>query len=191
MASTSSPYGMRPVYHPSGQVTMVTLQDGIASGLSSDIYMGQPVKMTTSGTITPVTSTSDAFVGVFWGCYYTPPGGLPPVISNYWPANATYVAGTCRAFFYNDPAIVYQIQADGSVAQTAIGDQTTLTNLTANNGLGNSLATASSTLVGVGVQGQLRIMNKDLYVNNAWGDAYTDLYVTIARHQFVYPQTAI
>lgn len=191
MASTSSPYGMRPVYHPSGQVTMVTLQDGIASGLSSDIYMGQPVKMTTSGTITPVTATTDAFVGVFWGCIYNPPGGLPPVISNFWPANATYVAGTCRAFFYNDPAIVYQIQADGAVAQTSIGDQTTLTNLTANNGLGNSAATASASLVGATNQGQLRIMNKDLYVNNAWGDAYTDLYVTIAKHQFVYPQTAI
>lgn len=191
MASTSSPYGMRPVYHLSGQVTMVTLTDGIASGLASDIYMGQPVKMTTAGTITPVTATSDAFVGVFWGCQYIPAAGLPPVISNYWPANATYVAGTCKAFFFNDPAIIYQVQADGSVAQAAVGDQTTFTNLTASNGLGNSAATVSATLVGAGTQGQVRVMDRELYVSNAWGDAYTDLYVQIARHQFVNPQTAI
>lgn len=190
MASTSSPYGMRPVYHPSGQVTMVTLQDGIATGLSSDIYMGQPVKMTTSGTITPVTATTDAFVGVFWGVQYTRTDGSY-FIGNQWSANAQYKPGTCLVMFFNDPNIVYQIQADGPVAQTSIGDQTTLTNLTANNGLGDSAATASASLEGAGNQGQLRIMNKDLYVNNAWGDAYTDLYVTIAKHQFVYPQTAI
>lgn len=181
---------MIPVWHPSGQVTMTQLGDGIASGLSSNIYMGQPVKFTTAGTITPVTST-EAFVGVFWGCFYTPPGGLPPVISNFWPANATYVAGTCMAFFTSDPQIVYKIQADGSVAQTSIGDQANFSNLTANNGLGNSACTMSASLVGASSQGQLRITNRELYVNDSWGDAYTDVTVQIANHQFVYPQVAI
>ena len=52
-------------------------------------------------------------------------------VSNYWPANTAYTAGTCVAYFYNDQNIVYEIQADGPMAQTTIGNEYLFTNVTA------------------------------------------------------------
>jgi predicted transcriptional regulator len=52
-------------------------------------------------------------------------------VSNYWPANTAYTAGSCVAYFYNDQNIVYEIQADGSMAQTSIGNEYNFNNVTA------------------------------------------------------------
>ena len=71
-------------------------------------------------------------------------------VSNYWPANTAYTAGTCVAYFYNDQNIVYEIQADGSMAQTTIGNEYLFTNVTAGSSTtGLSQATlGASTAVG-------------------------------------------
>jgi hypothetical protein len=80
---------------------------------------------------------------------------------------------------------VYEIQADGSVAQSAIGDEADLSNTTAgSNVTGLSQATISSTLVGAGNSGQMRIVDLAPYPDNAWGDAYTIVRATINEAQF-------
>jgi hypothetical protein len=185
MSATSAPFGMRPAFHPSGLDRAQALAGGITSGYSSNILKGQPVKyVASSGTIAPVTST-EAFSGCFAGVEWTDTTGRRRV-SNYWPANTAYNAGSCVAYFYNDPNIVYEIQADGSVAQTAIGNEANFTsaNLAAGSTTtGLSQATLSASLVGNGVQGQMRIVDIAPYVDNAWGDAYTIVRAVVSNTQ--------
>ena len=188
MSATNAPFGMRPAYFPTGLERAQALANGIASGYSSDILKGAPVKYTTSGTINVLTST-EALVGSFQGVEWTDTTGRRRV-SNYWPASTT---GTqIVAYFYNAPNIVYEIQADGSVAQTAVGDNANFSNLTAgSNVTGLSQCTMSASLTGTSTYGQLRIVDLAPYADNAWGDAYTIVRVTISLHQFVATINAI
>jgi hypothetical protein len=106
-------------------------------------------------------------------------------VSNYWPASTAYQAGSCIAYFYNDPNIVYEIQADGSLAQTSVGDQADLSNTTAgSNVTGLSQCTLSTTLVGAGNSAQMRIVDLAPLVDNAWGDSYTVVRAVINESQF-------
>ena len=184
MSATSAPFGLRPAFHPSGLDRAQALAGGIASGYSSNILKGQPVEYSANtGNIIPVTGT-EAFSGAFAGVEWTDTTGRRRV-SNYWPANTAYQAGSCLAYFYNDPNIVYEIQADGSVAQTSVGNEANFSNLTAGSTTtGLSQCTISATLVGSTVQGQVRIVDIAPYVDNNWGDAYTIVRVTVAKTQF-------
>jgi hypothetical protein len=90
------------------------------------------------------------------------------------------------AYFYNDPNIVYEIQADGAVAQTSVGLEANLTtaNLTAGSTTtGLSQATLSSTIQATGVQAQMQIVDLAPLVDNAWGDSYTVVRAIVARPQ--------
>jgi hypothetical protein len=183
MSATNAPFGLRPAFHPSGLDRAQALANGIVSGYGSDILKGQPVKYVTGGTLQPA-AAGDAFAGAFAGVEFTDTTGRRRV-SNYWPASTAYQTGSCVAYFYNDPLIVYEIQADGSVAQSAIGDEADLSNTTAgSNVTGLSQATISSTLVGAGNSGQMRIVDLAPYPDNAWGDAYTIVRATINEAQF-------
>jgi hypothetical protein len=80
---------------------------------------------------------------------------------------------------------VYDIQCDGSLAQTAIGDQANFSNIAAGSTTtGLSAATISSSLAGAGNAAQLRIIGLYNGVDNAWGDAYTTVQVQINQSQY-------
>ena len=197
MSSTSAPFGLRPAFHPSGLDRAQALAGGIVSGYASNILKGQPVQYGTTansgtlGTIIAAAATG-AIAGAFAGVQWTDTTGRARV-SNYWPANTAYTTGTCVAYFYNDQNIVYEIQADGSMAQTTIGNEYNFTNITAGSTTtGLSQATlGSATAVGNGVQGQLRVVDLAPYVDNAWGDSYTIVRVVVANSQFFGAVTAI
>lgn len=185
MSAISAPFGLRPVFHPSGVIRPRALAGGINSGYGSTILANQPVLLSTSGLLNPVTANNVDFVGVFAGVEYTTTGGTRRVVDNKWIASTTYDTGSLIAYFYDDPAIVYEIQADGSVAQTALGDQVGISNFANGSTLtGLSQATAGATPVGSGSQGQLRVIDKGLGIDNDWGDAFTVLRTQIARHQY-------
>ena len=183
MSATSAPFGLRPAFHPSGLDRAQALANGIVSAYATDILKGQPVKYVTGGTIEEVTGT-EAFVGAFAGVEWTDTTGRRRV-SNYWPALTAYQTGSCVAYFYNDPNIVYEIQADGIVNQSAIGDEANFSNLTAGSTTtGLSQCTMSATLAGANNVGQVRIVDIAPYPGNDWGDAFTIVRVTVAEHQF-------
>jgi len=183
MSSTNAPFGLRPAYHPSGLDRATALTDGITSAFASSILKGQPVKYVTGGVIQPA-AADEAFVGAFAGVEWTDTTGRRRV-SNYWPANTAYQTGSCIAYFYADPNIVYEIQADGSLPQTSIGDEANLSNTTAGSTTtGLSQCTLSTTLVGAGNSAQMRIINIAPYPDNAWGDSFTIVQATIAEFQF-------
>lgn len=182
MSATSAPFGLRPAFHPSGLDRAQALAGGIVSGYGSNILKGQAVKYVTGGAIQPVTST-EAFVGAFAGVEWTDTTGRRR-ISNYWPASTAYQTGSCVAYFYADQNIVYEIQADGSLAQSSIGDEANLSNLTAGSATtGLSQATLSTTLAGAGNTAQMRILDIAPYPDNNWGDNYVIVRANISNYQ--------
>jgi len=184
MSATSAPFGLRPAFHPSGLDRAQALANGIPSAYNTDILKGQAVLYVAgAGVIEPVNATGDAVSGAFAGVEWTDTTGRRRV-SNYWPANTAYQTGSCVAYFYNDPNIVYEIQADGSVAQTAIGADANLSNFAAgSNVTGLSQATMVATPLSSGTQGQLQILDIAPYPDNNWGDAFTIVRVQVARRQ--------
>jgi len=192
MVATSAPFGFMPNYHPSGNIRPTALPGGISAAYGSNIFKGQPVLMDTAGVLQPVTSGSVDFLGVFAGVEYVATATNRYTYSNHWTAGTPFVAGTLTAYYWDDPAIVYVAQADGSLAQSSILDEANISNFADGNTLiGLSQCTLSSTLVGAGSQGQWRIRDIALVPNNLWGDAYTVVQVSIARHQMVSNKVAV
>jgi len=198
MSSTNAPFGLRPAYHPSGLDRAQALAGGITSGYSNNILKGQPVAYSASnGVIIPLTTNpasgaAVAWSGAFSGVEWTDVTGRRRV-SNYWPANTAYITGSCVAYFYNDNNIVYEIQADGSMAQTTIGNEYNFTNVTSGSTTtGLSQATlGSATAAGNGVQGQMRVVDLSQNVDNAWGDSFTVVRVVNSYSQLFGAFTAI
>ena len=184
MSATNAPFGLRPAFHPSGLDRAQALAGGIPSAYNTDILKGQAVLYVAgSGVIEPVNATGDSLSGAFAGVEWTDTTGRRRV-SNYWPANTAYQTGSCVAYFYNDPNIVYEIQADGSVAQTSIGLDANPSNFAAgSNVTGLSQATLSASILSTGVQGQVQVLDLAPYVDNAWGDNFTIVRVQVAKRQ--------
>jgi len=188
MSSTSAPFGLRPAFFPTGLERAQALANGITSGYSSNILKGQPVVYGTTansgtlGTIIPAT-TSGTVTGAFAGVEWTDTTGRRRV-SNYWPASTSGTA--IVAYFYNDQQIIYEIQADGSMAQTSLGNEYNINNVTAGSTVtGLSQCTLnSSSAAGNGNQAQLRVVDLAPYPDNAWGDAYTIVRVQIVQTQW-------
>jgi hypothetical protein len=196
MSSISAPFGLRPAFHPSGLDRAQAVLNGIASGYASNILKGQPVSYGTGGTSNGtivLAGTTGAWSGAFDGVEYTDSTGRHRV-SNCWLAGTTYLSdNTMRAYFYNDQNIVYEIQADGPMAQTTVGNEFDFTNIAAGSTVtGLSQATlGASTAVGSGNQGQMRVVDLGQGVDNAWGDAYTVVRVVNSQSQFFGSVTAI
>lgn len=184
MSATNAPFGFRPIKHPSGIIRPTAYKGGIASAYASNIFKGGAVILTTNGVIQAATASNADMLGIFAGVEYTPAGGRP-VVSPYWPSGTTLETGSKMvAYVWDDPEIIFEAQADGSLAQTAVGDQANITGGTYNTGstaTGISNCTLSATLAGAGVQGLFNVIGLSDYINNEWGDAYTIVQVTMAR----------
>ena len=195
MSATSAPFGLRPAFHPSGLDRAQALAGGITSGYSTSILKGQAVQYSpNAGVILPVldTTTNSGLVsGAFAGVEWTDTTGRRRV-SNYWPASTTVIAGSVVAYFYNDQQIVYEIQTDATMAQTAIGNEANLSNFTAGSTTtGLSQMTLSASLAGSGSAAQFRIVDLAPYPDNNWGDPYVIVRVQVSKPQFVATANAI
>lgn len=185
MSTTSQPFGLRPAYSPSGVVRPTAY--AIATGYSSNILQNQPVKIGTDGNI-QAAAIGDRFVGTFQGVEFTDSDGRRRV-SNKWTASTA--ATDIVAYVTLDPSIVYEIQANGSIAVTDIGKQADFTTITAGStvtGL-SALMLDTATLTDSG-NASLRIIDIAPGPDNAFGDAYTVVQVQIAEHQNVADRAA-
>ncbi len=176
MGATNAPFGLRPVRHAGGGVIRPK-RGKIASGAPA-IYKNSPVRIAADGTIEDAAAT-ETLVGAFAGCEYT--SGGKRFVQNYFP-NGT-VTSDAICYYYDDPQIVYAIQADGVVDQADIGSHGDLT--AAGNGsttTGISAATITATAV-TSSTAQLQVVGLYEAQDNAWGDAFTVVEVMIAEHQ--------
>ncbi len=187
MSAVAAPFGLRPIYHPTGMDRANVYQ--MLAAYATPIYKGTPVVLTAN--YINVAAAGADWLGVFAGVTYTDATGKP-VITNYWPG-AVAGATNIQAWVWDDPNTIFEIQSAGSIAIGNVGDQTNFdaSIATGNTLTGLSLATCTAALAGAGVQGSMRIMGVGQQVDNAWGDAFTIVQVSNARHQFVANKVAV
>jgi hypothetical protein len=122
MASTAAPYGARPVgtTSASGSFTGKVVHIKIASAYGTAIFYGDFVKLVAAGTIEKDTGTTSlTSVGIFMGCSYTDPSSNQKTFNQTWPASTS--ASDAVGYVIIDPDVLFQMQGDGSIAQTALG----------------------------------------------------------------------
>jgi len=213
MSATFQPFGLKPAYHPSGLDRAVpfvgtntfipgvtyTAPYSLSSGQS--FWQYQPVAITTTGqlTIANQTAGSGKVYGVFDGVEYTNSDGRRSVAK--YASKLTLDASTNIVFWiFSDPALVYEIQVNGSATTAAIGteynfDTTTGSTVSdgiaiGNGGAGFSTTALLATSVGTGNQGQVRVVGLGREVaypagnTNQWGDNFTIVQVQISNNQF-------
>ena len=220
MSTTFKPFGLKPVYHPSGLdravpfvgtntfVTGTTFTAPYSLSSGQSFFQYQPVSLTASGqlTIANQTAASGTVYGVFDGVEYTTAEGRRTVGKS--ASKVTLDAATQIVFWiFADPAIVYEAQVNGSATTAYIGRQynfdTTAGSLVTSGytigtgGAGFSTTALLATPVATTVQGQVRVVGLGREVAyptgelNAWGDAFTIVQVQIANNTFVAPKVSI
>lgn len=211
MSTVAAPYGLAPVLHPSG-IVRPAVSGGpgpyggmtIASGYANNIFLNAPIQIdstTPSGNIVLATGQQTAgavtaagrVLGSFQGTEFTLTATGRRTVSNYWPANT--VATNIVAWVTRDPWIVYEIQANGPVAATALGAQGTFTtNGSANGNTTTGFSTVALDTITIPLSqastNQVRIVGFSQQVTNTPGDLFTIVQVQISAHQDVANQTA-
>jgi hypothetical protein len=177
MANTNAPFGMRPIRHLSGG-QIRTSEYSIASEYSTSIYTGDVVELTGTGrNVSKAAAANMDNIGVFAGCRYVNSKG-EQVFSQYWPASTA--ATDIVAFVYDDPDLVFEVQADGAVADEM--------QLLANWNVGTGSTTTGQSGLYAVVSGTSSTTGKSLRVmglidrpGNAYG-SYAKIEVMFATH---------
>jgi hypothetical protein len=187
MAFSLQPYGLRPINKIGGTpFAGSTRAIKIASAYSSNIFNGEAVVIdATTGTLVAMdVGTSPRVVGVFMGCQFTQASSTRYFInSNFWPAST--VAADALGHVIDDPFALFQIQADGTVPQTALGENVNVsatsgfTGLTGSTVTGKSLmAAAATTATTAGFPWRLIDFVNNPGQGSTVGDAFTELVVS-------------
>jgi len=195
MASTNSPYGLRPINLLGGQgFAGSTRLYAILSGYSVAIQYGDPVILFAGGsgvggvvrrfsaTTTATTATNSAtLLGVFVGCSYTDPVYGKVFRQNY-PGSIT--ASDLQAYVVDDPDTLFQAQFNGSATQNYLGANCGLIQTVAGSSSANINSGVSLNTSGVAGTATLPIRVVD-FVNSTTstvGDSFTDVIVRINTH---------
>ena len=220
MSTTFRPFGMKPAFHPSGLdravpfagtnsfVTGVSYNAPYSLSAGQSFYQYQPVGITASGqlTIAATAAATSPVYGVFDGVEYTTAEGRRTVGKN--ASKVTLDAATSIVFWiFQDPTLIYEIQANGSVTSAAIGSQYNFSSAagftTADGyvigvgGAGFSTTALAASPVASGAQGQVRVVGLGREVAfptgelNAWGDTYTIVQVEISNNTFRAPKVSV
>jgi len=199
MSSTSAPFGFRPSYHNSGQMRPKAYV--IASGYATNIFQGDPVKLTDDGVIQLGTSdgtrsgTVDgiSLLGIFAGVQYNDSSGKP-TISPYWPASVT--ATNVTAWVYDDPETLFDVQyanpgtAGTDSVQSAVGEEcdwrVASPGGSTSTGLSNTYLSAIQA-----TSGQFQITGFGYEITDSLTDAYVVVSVRINEHHYKAPVNSV
>jgi hypothetical protein len=190
MASTASPYGFRAVNELGGLPYAGSTRSFLIdpAGYNTNIFNGSIVAINTSGYINIVTTNGDnstpfpaGTIGVFVGCSFVNAQGQT-MYSQYYPANTASVNGSpITAYVIDDDRAVFQVQAAGTLAQTALGMNVFL-NAVQSTSTGSTTTGNSNTAVSISAAATsgyaFRVVGfADVPGFSAVGDAYTDILV--------------
>ena len=192
MALTLAPYGLRPLNLLGGQsYAGSTRLYAIPASYAVNIQFGDPVVVTNTGstrgtlarfnattTATTVTSTGGGFgfVGVFLGCTFTDPIYGRVFRQNYGASNP---ATDIQAYVVDDPDALFQIQADNTLGQTALGCNASLIQTVAGSAGVNINSGVALQASSIGTANTLPLRIVDFVTI---GDAFTDVIVRINTH---------
>ena len=185
MAATATPYGLRAVNHLGGTpYAGSTRMYPIASATAINIYYGSVVNVLGTGFLTANLTVGTAAapfvagtVGVFVGCTYTDPGSNQVVFRQNWPTGT--VTADAVAYVIDDPAVIFQVQANGAVTAAALGSRCSIlaqTTATGNLASGNSTTAVNSATLSI-AQDAFKIVDFVDSPTSTVGDAFTDLLV--------------
>lgn len=188
MATTETPYGLRPVNILGGQPNSHAFrQYPIASGYATDIFTGDLVKLVVGGTIEKAGITdgsagdTDAPVGVFMGVSYSEPTFNYFIQKQMWEAST--VTSDAVAYVLDDPDALFEIQADGTLGQNAVGTNAAVVQGTGNDATGVSGVQLSASSIAGTATLPLRIVDAvDKEGFSVLDDAFTDVIVRINTH---------
>jgi hypothetical protein len=179
MSATQNPYGLRAVNELGGLPYAGSTRQFPISSASANIYNGSVVAVGTNGLLTLVTTTGSALdlfpagvVGVFVGCSYVNAQGQT-IYAQYFPTGTTGAV----AYVVDDDRAVFQVQANGSLTQAALGANAVFAAAqTGSTSTGNS-TTAISTTVAATATHPFKIVGFVDSTTSAVGDLYTDVLV--------------
>ena len=179
MSAVATPYGLKPQGNTiSAAYNQKTRTFRIASTYNTAIGYGDPVVPVTAGTIErdPMTTalTAPGCLGVFLGCSYTDPGTQQKVFRQNWIAGT--VATDAIAYVFDDPEGVFQIQANATLAQTALFANAAIVS-TAPSATGYSRVTLQASSIAATTTLPLRIIGFVDGPTSTVGDAFTDVFV--------------
>jgi len=185
MAATATPYGLRAVNHLGGTpYAGSTRMYPIASATAINIYYGSVVNVLGTGFLTANLTVGTAAapfvagtVGVFVGCTYTDPGSNQVVFRQNWPTGT--VAADALAYVVDDPAAIFQVQANGAVVAADLGQCCSIIAQTTNTGTlssGNSTTAVNAATLSI-AQDAFKIVGFVDSPTSTVGDAFTDLLV--------------
>ena len=163
MASTASPYGLRPVNRIDGMAYAGATSQFLIdpAGEATNLFFGQVVIIGADGYIALSTATGADITtnnlggdtlgawGVFVGCSYVNAQGQQ-IYAQYYPSG-TANGGAITAYVITDPSVTFQAQLDGTAAQSALGANTFFAAVqstsTGSTRTGNSTSALESTVV--------------------------------------------
>ncbi len=190
MASTATPYGFRAVNELGGLPYAGSTRSFLIdpAGYNTNIFNGSIVAINTSGYINIVTTNGDnstpfpaGTIGVFVGCSFTNAQGQI-IYSQFYPANTASVQGSSiTAYVIDDDRAVFQVQANGSMAQTTLGMNVHLSAVqstsTGSTTTGNSTTAVSASAAATSGFAFRVVGFADTPGFSAVGDAFTDILV--------------
>jgi hypothetical protein len=184
MSTTANPYGFRPVNLIGGQpYAGSTRKIKIASGYGTAIGNGDIVSINSSGNLVKVTATgadgtTNAFpagvIGIFVGCSYT---DLTYGFVNRQNWVASTSASDALGFVVDDPDVLFAAQADGTLAQTVLGNSLAVVQNAVSTTTGNSTVALLASSAATSTFLPFRVVDFVDSPNSAVGDAYTDVIV--------------
>lgn len=199
MASSATPYGLKPVKKVGGEPWNGAFNTYLIdpAGEATNIYTGQAVYVGADGYIAIVTTTGEDATtnawpagsssmtgaqGVFIGCEYVNAQGQL-VHSPYYPTGYAAPTGTSiKAFVVDDPMVIFQVQANGAVEQSDLGYNThfTAAQSTSTGSTSTGLSNSSVNGTGVATTAPFKIVGfADVTGFSTVGDDYTDILVKI------------
>ena len=132
MANKDAAFGLRPVGKLGSSVnnsgtTKYRIEDNQAGAIYKGdvVFVGDGSDAGTgvtpaAGYIGPVAAGNICSVGVFNGCFYIDPTSKKPTWSNYYPGSINITVGTIDAFVYDDPNMLFEVQASGTLTYATV-----------------------------------------------------------------------
>lgn len=160
MANVDNPNGAKPVGTLSGAPWQGLIRSYLADGSGDDIFIGDFVAMETDGRINAA-NAAQPLLGVCVG-FQPAQAGQTSGVTDHFLGSTSYnlskkyydasVDGEAWILVAVGPDVIYEMQTDGTVAVTAIGDNAELVATAGDTTKGHSLQEVSSTLAGATAQ---------------------------------------
>ena len=185
MATSATPNGAEPVgtCSASGSFTGKVQHIKIASAYGTAIFYGDFVKLVTAGTIEKDNGTTSlTSIGIFMGCKYTDPSTSQMTFNQTWPASTA--ASDAMAYVLMDPDVLFQMQGDEAIAQTALGANFAVIQTAGSTTIGRSKNAVDGSTVATTNTLPVRLVDFVDGPSSSVGDTYTDVIMRFnAGHQ--------